>query len=89
MAVFEWEVVEEEGAGLKEEEVELAGEGSTEEGESMQSAESKEVVELLRFCLRAFIQGCSRDCRADMRFLGGGEEGGRGEGGREGGREKG
>ena len=56
------EVVEEEGAGLKDEEVELAGEGSTEEGESMQRAESREVVELFRLVLRAFIQGCSRHC---------------------------
>ena len=57
VAVVECEVVEEEGAGLKEEEVELAGEGSTEEGESMQSAESREVVDVLRLGLRAFIQG--------------------------------
>ncbi len=65
-----WEaVVEEEGAGLKEEEVELAGEGSTDEGESMQRAESRDVVELLRFVLRVFIQACSRHCWADMRFL--------------------
>ncbi len=65
----ECEVVEDEGAGLKEEEVELAGEGSTEEGESMQSAESRDVVELLRLVFRDFIHGCSRHCWADMRFL--------------------
>ena len=65
----ECEVVEEEGAGLKEEEVELAGEGSTEEGESMQSAESREVVELFRLVFLAFIHGCSRHCWADIRFL--------------------
>ena len=59
----------EEGAGLNEEEVELAGDGSTEEGESMQRAESNEEVELLRLVLCAFIQGCSRHLEALMRFL--------------------
>ena len=68
VVVFECEVVE-EGAGLKEEEVELAGEGSTEEGESMQRAESSDVVELFRLALRAFIQGCSRHLAADIRLL--------------------
>lgn len=69
VAVLECEVVEEEGAGLNEEEVELAGDGSTEEGESMQRAESSDVVELLRLGLRARIQGCSRHWKADRRFL--------------------
>ena len=46
----------EEGAGLKEEEVELGGEGSTELGESMQRAESSDVVELFRLALRPLIQ---------------------------------
>lgn len=68
MAVFECEVVE-AGAGLNEEEVELAGEGSTEEGESMQRAESRDVVEMLRLDLWLLIQGCSRHFNADMRFL--------------------
>ena len=45
------------GAGLKDEEVELAGDASTEDGESMQRAESKEEVELLRLFLRIFIHG--------------------------------
>ena len=58
-----------EGAGLKEEEVELAGDGSTEDGESMQSAESREEVELLRLFFRAFIHTWSRHFAAVMRFL--------------------
>lgn len=48
-----------EGAGLKEEEAELTGDGSMEEAESMQRAESSDEVELLRLVevvLRAFIQ---------------------------------
>ena len=54
----------EEGAGLKEEEFELTGEGSMEEAESMHRAESSELVELLRLALRAFIHGCSRHLAA-------------------------
>ena len=46
VAVLGRDVVE--GAGLKEEDVELTGDASTEDGESIQSAESKEDVELLR-----------------------------------------
>lgn len=57
------------GAGLKEEEVELAGDGSTEEGESIQRAESNEDVELLRLFFRDFIHACSRHFAADIRFL--------------------
>lgn len=57
------------GAGLKDEEVELTGDASTDEGESMQSAESKEEVELLRLFLRNFIHGCSRHFAAVIRFL--------------------
>ena len=75
--MLECEVVEAEGAGLKDEEVELAGDGSTDEGESptlLQRAESSEVVELLRYCFRAFIHGCSRHWTADMRFLEGGTQ---------------
>ena len=48
-----------EGAGLNEEEAELTGDGSIEEAESMQRAESSDEVELLRLVevvLRAFIQ---------------------------------
>ena len=51
-----------EGAGLNEEEAELTGDGSMEEAESMQRAESSDEVELLRLVevvLRAFIQECS------------------------------
>ena len=51
-----------EGAGLKEEEAELTGDGSMEEAESIQRAESSDEVELLRLVevvLRAFIQECS------------------------------
>ncbi len=59
----------EEGAGLNEEEVELAGEGSTDDGESIQRAESSEDVELFKLFLRAFIHACSRHFAADMRFL--------------------
>ena len=59
----------EEGAGLNEEEVELAGDGSTEEGESIQRAESNEEVELLRLAFLAFIHGCSRHRTADIRLL--------------------
>jgi len=61
--------VEDEGAGLKDEEVELAGEGSTEEGESKQRAESSEEVELLRVFLRPFIHECSKHLDAVIRFL--------------------
>lgn len=46
-----------EGAGPNEEEVELAGDGSIDEAESMQTAESREDVEILRF-VRALIQAC-------------------------------
>lgn len=55
------ECVVEDGAGLNEEEVELAGDGSTEEGESMlPRAESRDEVELLRLAFRPFIHMCSR-----------------------------
>lgn len=61
-----------EGAGLKEEEAELTGDGSMEEAESMQRAESSDEVELLRLVevvLRAFIQEWSIQCTAVIRFL--------------------
>ena len=60
-----------EGAGLNEEEAELTGDGSMEEAESMQRAESSDEVELFRLvcCLRAFIQACSMHCAAVIRFL--------------------
>lgn len=50
----------EEGAGLNDEEAELTGDGSTEEAESMQRAESKELIEPSRLLdwTCAFIQGC-------------------------------
>ena len=61
-----------EGAGLKEEEAELTGDGSMEEAESMHRAESRDEVELLRLVdvvLRAFIQECSIHLTAVIRFL--------------------
>lgn len=59
-----------EGAGLNDEEAELTGDGSMEEAESMQRAESREEVELLRLVdLRPFIQACSIHCTAVIRFL--------------------
>lgn len=49
-----------EGAGLKDEEAELTGDGSMDEAESMHRAESSDDVELFRLVdLRAFIHGCS------------------------------
>jgi len=54
-----------DGAGPNEEEAELTGEASV---ESIQTAESREDVELLRF-VRAFIQGCCRLTAAVRRFL--------------------
>ena len=77
-----------EGAGLKEEEAELTGEGSMDEAESMQRAESRELIEPSRLLLLlvvvhgvvvvsdwtcAFIHGCWRHFAAVRRFLGGGE----------------
>ena len=56
------------GAGLNEEEAELTGDGSIEEAESTQTAESKEDVELFKV-VRAFIQGCWRHLAAVRRFL--------------------
>ena len=59
-----------EGAGLKDEEAELTGDGSMEEAESMQRAESREEVELFRLVdLRAFIHGCSMHLTAVILFL--------------------
>ena len=65
------------GAGLKEEEAELMGEGSREDVvDSMQRAESMELVELLSvLALRAAIQGCWRHFAAVSRFLKVGERG--------------
>ncbi len=54
------------GAGPNEEEAELEGDASV---ESIQTAESRDDVELLRFALRAFIQGCCRHLVAVSRFL--------------------
>ena len=73
-----------EGAGLNEEEAELTGEGSMEEAESMQRAESRELIDPSRFpvfgvvdcCAWAFIQGCFRHTSAVSRLLEGGREGG-------------
>ena len=68
VVVVDLDVVE--GAGLKEEEVELIGEGSMEEAESMQRAESNEEVELFRLLdLRAFIHACCRHLSAVIRLL--------------------
>ena len=74
-----------EGAGLNEEEAELTGEGSMEEAESMQRAESRELIDPSRFpvfgvvdcCAWALIQGCFRHTSAVSRLLEGGREGGR------------
>lgn len=68
------------GAGLNEEEAELMGEGSREEAvDSMQRAESMELVELLRvLALRFASHGCWRHFAAVSRFLGVGERGGSG-----------
>jgi len=69
VVVVDLDVVE--GAGLKEEEVELIGEGSMEEAESMQRAESNEEVELFRLLdLRAFIHACCRHLSAVIRLFG-------------------
>ena len=89
-----------QGAGLNEEEAELTGEGSIEEAESMQRAESRELIEPSRLLvvvveeeeMWALIQGCWRHSSAVRRLLEGGREGGRDggrDGAREGGRERG
>ena len=58
-----------DGGGPKEEEVELMGERS-EEGESMQRAESSDEVELFKLLdLRAFIHGCCIHISAVIRLL--------------------
>ena len=83
-----------EGAGLNDEEAELTGDGSMEEAESMQRAESRELMDPSRLLvvplvLCAFIHGCCRHTCAVSRLLReGGREGER-EGGRAGGREGG
>lgn len=50
----------EEGAGLNDEEAELTGDGSTEEAESIQRAESKELMDPSRLLdwTWAFIHEC-------------------------------
>ena len=59
-----------EGAGLNEEEAELTGDGSMEDAESIQRAESSDEVELFRLVdLRAFIQACSMHATAVILFL--------------------
>ena len=58
-----------DGGGPKEEEVELMGERS-EEGESIQRAESRDEVELFKLLdLRAFIHGCCIHFSAVIRLL--------------------
>ena len=79
-----------DGAGQKDEEAELTGDGSMEEAESMQRAESRELTEPSRLVVVvldwrcALIQGCWRHMSAVSLVLWvGGREGVREEGGRE------
>lgn len=64
-----------EGAGLNDEEAELTGDGSIEEAESMQRAESMELIEPSRLLavlpdwVCALIQGCCRHSSAVSRWL--------------------
>ena len=71
-----------EGAGLNEEEAELTGDGSMEEAESIQRAESSELMDPSRLLVLlavvddtwAFTHGCWRHCSAVSRLLRGERE---------------